>query len=226
MILLKIRSINRTWRAGVCIGLYTLPAPQPASMASVVFIRGVNVGGHKAFRPSVLASALSALQVVSVGAAGTFVVRADLDEKKIRASFLTQLPFEAQLMIASERELTGLVAANPFTAADVRQSDAQCICVLERPLTRRPPLPLYAPDPEHWKVALTGVRGRFVAALYRRMTGTMIYPNEVVEKRLGVAATTRGWPTILKIHQLLHTAPAAKVDRAARTPAAMRSRRT
>ena len=44
-------------------------------MAWVVFLRGVNVGGHKAFRPSVVAKDLAEFDVVNVGAAGTFVVR-------------------------------------------------------------------------------------------------------------------------------------------------------
>ena len=44
-------------------------------MALIVFLRGVNVGGHRTFRPSTLARELSDYDVVSVGAAGTFVVR-------------------------------------------------------------------------------------------------------------------------------------------------------
>src|SRR6185295_12228721 len=44
-------------------------------MAVVVFLRGVNVGGHRRLRPSVLAKELERLDVVSIGAAGTFVVR-------------------------------------------------------------------------------------------------------------------------------------------------------
>ena len=44
-------------------------------MALVVFLRGVNVGGHKTFRPSLVANELSDFDVVNVGAAGTFVVR-------------------------------------------------------------------------------------------------------------------------------------------------------
>ncbi len=39
-------------------------------MAWVVFLRGVNVGGHKAFRPSVVAKDLAEFDVVNVGAAG------------------------------------------------------------------------------------------------------------------------------------------------------------
>ncbi len=44
-------------------------------MAVVVFLRGVNVGGHRTFRPSLLAKELHDYDVVNVGAAGTFVVR-------------------------------------------------------------------------------------------------------------------------------------------------------
>src|SRR5256886_14475391 len=40
-------------------------------MALIVFLRGVNVGGHRAFRPSILARELSDYDVVNVGAAGT-----------------------------------------------------------------------------------------------------------------------------------------------------------
>lgn len=46
-------------------------------MELVVFMRGVNVGGRNAFRPAVLAADLAALEVVSIGAAGTFVVKRD-----------------------------------------------------------------------------------------------------------------------------------------------------
>ncbi len=44
-------------------------------MALIVFLRGVNVGGHRTFRPSMLARELSDYDVVNVGAAGTFIVR-------------------------------------------------------------------------------------------------------------------------------------------------------
>ena len=43
-------------------------------MALVVFLRGVNVGGHRTFRPTVLAKQLKHLGAVNIGAAGTFVV--------------------------------------------------------------------------------------------------------------------------------------------------------
>src|SRR6266849_10546746 len=68
------------------------------SVALVVFLRGVNVGGHKTFRPSVLARELSDFDVVNVGAAGTFVVRKPGSRAKFRAALLLKLPFEAEVV--------------------------------------------------------------------------------------------------------------------------------
>ncbi len=110
-------------------------------MASIVFMRGVNVGGHKAFRPSVLVTQLAPLEVVSVGAAGTFVVRAGATEARIRAAFRKSLPFDAQLMICAARDLTALVDADPFSDAASRKADAHYICVLEKKPRHPPPLP-------------------------------------------------------------------------------------
>jgi len=45
------------------------------NMALIVFFRGINVGGHRAFRPSALAKELGIYDAVNVGAAGTLVVR-------------------------------------------------------------------------------------------------------------------------------------------------------
>ena len=65
------------------------------SMALVVFFRGMNVGGHKAFRPSVLARELGVYEAVNVGAAGTLVIRKPGPRAKFLAELRRKLPFEA-----------------------------------------------------------------------------------------------------------------------------------
>jgi uncharacterized protein (DUF1697 family) len=174
-------------------------------LPSVVFMRGVNVGGHKAFRPSELARRLAALRVASIGAAGTFVVHADLDEAGIRRGFQRHLPFDAPLMILPAKEVLDLVALDPFSGAAARKADGQFVSFLESRLRARPRLPLYVPEGRDWQVAIIAIHGRSVATLMRRVGRTMLYPNEAVEKRLDVAATTRGWPTVLKIQQALES---------------------
>lgn len=62
-------------------------------MAFVAFLRRINVGGHRALRPKVLATALSRFDVVSVGTEGTFVVRQAVARARFLAELLRRLPF-------------------------------------------------------------------------------------------------------------------------------------
>ncbi len=173
-------------------------------MASVVFMRAVNVAGHQAFRPSVLAAALKHLDVVSIGAAGTFIVRAAADEARIRREIRKHLSFDPQLMIRPASELLALVAADPFGGAGSPKADAQYITVIETRPRPLPPFPIQVPDSSDWQIMLTAIHGHFVATVRRKVKRPPLYPNEVIEKRFCVAATTRGWPTILKIAESLN----------------------
>lgn len=172
-------------------------------MASVVFMRGVNVGGHKAFRPSEFARRLESLQVRSVGAAGTFVVGADVTEPEIRRQFTKQIPFETELMICSKRDLAGLVALGPFAAKGLPKSDGQYASVVGRVPRALPKLPFDAPAGKDWQVRIIAVHRIFVVSLTRRVGTRLLYPNEVVERQLGVPSTTRNWSTIVKLHEAL-----------------------
>src|SRR5438876_3572183 len=79
-------------------------------MALVVFLRGVNVGGHRTVRPNILAKKLSDYGVVNVGAAGTFVVRKPSPKATFRAALLRKLPFEAEVI---DRKSTRLNSSHP-----------------------------------------------------------------------------------------------------------------
>ena len=59
-------------------------------MALVVLLRGVNVGGHRTFRPSTLAKQLKHLDAVNIGAAGTFVIRRPVTQAQLRAELARQ----------------------------------------------------------------------------------------------------------------------------------------
>ena len=70
-------------------------------MASVVFFRAVNVGGHQTFQPGKLANELAEFDVVNIGAAGTLVVREKVSQAKLRDEIWRRLPFKPELMICS-----------------------------------------------------------------------------------------------------------------------------
>ena len=63
-------------------------------MRRVVFLRGVNVGKANRCQPAVIASQLSRLGVVNIGAVGTFVVREDVSESALRAAIAKKLPVQ------------------------------------------------------------------------------------------------------------------------------------
>jgi hypothetical protein len=83
-------------------------------MALIVFFRGINVGGHRAFHPSVLAKELGIYGAVNVGAAGTLVVRKPGSPAKFLADLRSKLPFEATIAFCDGRDLLQLERDNPF----------------------------------------------------------------------------------------------------------------
>ena len=172
-------------------------------MALVVFLRGVNVGGHKAFQPSALARKLANFDVVNVGAAGTFVIRKPISQAMLRAELLRRLPFKAELMICRSRDVIDLASGGPFPDGPYDKDVSRFVSVLAKRPRTLPPLPISQPAGEKWQVKVIGVPGRFALSLYRRLGRTVVYPNEVVEKKLGVSATTRNWDTISTICDIL-----------------------
>src|ERR1700676_977414 len=101
-------------------------------MALVVFLRGVNVGGHRTFRPSILARELSRYDVVNVGAAGTFVVRKPGSRAKFRAELLRKLPFEATIVLCAASDLVRMEIENPFGTEAARPDIVRFVSILSR----------------------------------------------------------------------------------------------
>jgi len=171
-------------------------------MASVVFFRAVNVGGHQKFQPSRLAKELAALEVVNVGAAGTLVVRAKVNATRLRAEILRHLPFKPELMICPSQHILALAATPLFQRAPVGKNLTRFVSVLPQAPPVPPKLPLLFPASGKWEVQLVAVVGNVVLSV-RRPGPKGLYPNAVVEKSLGMVATTRNWNTIETICRVL-----------------------
>ena len=172
-------------------------------MALVVFMRGVNVGGHKTFRPAALAKELAALDAVNVGAAGTFVVRKAVSEAKLRAELNRKLPFKAEAMICPARDLLNLVWTDPFAGQPFPKGAKRYVTVLAKRPRTLPRLPILRPDGADWQVKVVEVTGKFAVSLSRRLGKSILYPNEVIERTFGVPGTTRNWNTLEAIRDIL-----------------------
>src|SRR5919202_705010 len=121
-------------------------------MALVVFIRGVNVGGHRRFRPSILARELRDYEVVNVGATGTFVVRKPGSRARFRAELLRRLPFEAEVMLCDGRDLIRLEMENPFGGGPSRPDIVRFVSVLPKAGGAPASLPIALPPSGEWLV--------------------------------------------------------------------------
>jgi uncharacterized protein (DUF1697 family) len=171
-------------------------------MALVVFVRGVNVGGHRTFRPSILANQLSAYGVVNVGAAGTFVVRKPGSRAKFRAQLLKKLPFEAEIMVCDGRDLIGLETENPFGAEPTRPDIVRFVSILSKAGGIRTSLPVTFPPDGEWLVRVISSKNRFVFGMYRRHMKTIGYLGQI-DKLFAGPATTRNWNTIMAVVRIL-----------------------
>ncbi len=171
-------------------------------MALVVFLRAVNVGGHNACRPSVLAKELREYDVVNIGAAGTFVVRRAVSQEKFRRELLNRLAFPTHIMICEGRALAGFAAEDPFAGEPSGPEIVRFVNVLSKPLRKLPPIPMKFPDEGEWVLRIMGCRGRFLFGLYKRQMNAIGFLSRV-EKLVGIPATTRNWNTITAILKAL-----------------------
>lgn len=174
---------------------YTLP------MALAVFLRGVNVGGHRTFRPSALAKEMAAYDVVNVGAAGTFVVRKPGPKAKFRAELLRRLPFETEAVLCDGPDLIRLENENPFGPESKRPDIVRFVSILSK-AGALPALPVVLPSDGDWLVRLIAADGRYVFGMYRRHMKTIGYLGQV-DKLFGGKATTRNWNTITAVVRAL-----------------------
>ena len=173
-------------------------------MALVVLLRGVNVGGHKTFRPTVIAEQLKHLEAVSIGAAGTFVVRQPVTRVQLRAELARRLLFDAEIMICKDREIVGLISQNPFARQPVRPDIVRFVSVLSRRPRSEPSMPLSFPSSGKWLLRILARNDRFVFGLYRRHMKVISYLG-TVDRLFGVPVTTRNWNTITAIARVLST---------------------
>jgi uncharacterized protein (DUF1697 family) len=171
-------------------------------MALVVFLRGVNVGGHRTFRPSLLARELSDYDVVNVGAAGTFVVRRPGSRAAFRADLLRRLPFETEVALCDGRDLVRLAAEDPVRGQPQRPDVIRFVSILSKRGRVRPSVPLTLPSDGEWSLRVIAAQGPFILGVYRRHMKAIGYLGRI-DELFGAPATTRSWTTILQVVRIL-----------------------
>lgn len=171
-------------------------------VALVVLLRGVNVGGHRTFRPTTLAEELKHLGAVNIGAAGTFVVRQPITRAQLRAELARRLPFDTEIIICPGREIVRLISQNHFADQPVRPDIVPFVSVLSRRPRSALSMPVSFPASGRWLLKILSRENRFVLGLYRRHMKAIGYLG-TLDRLFGVPATTRNWNTITAIARVL-----------------------
>lgn len=175
-------------------------------MALVVFLRGINVGGHRSFRPTQLAQALNHLGAVNIGAAGTLVIWRPMTQAQARAEVASKLPFAAEIVVCRGRDIAGLMSKSPFAGQPVPAGVVRFVSVLSGRPRLTPPTPMRFPSGGPWLMKILARRKRFVFGTYRRHMKVIGFLG-ALDRLYGVAATTRNWNTIAAIARVLDGPP-------------------
>jgi uncharacterized protein (DUF1697 family) len=190
---------NRTFRRGISSELV-----EANRVALVVFLRGVNVGGHRTFRPTKLAVALKHLGAINIGAAGTLVIRHPVTQAQARAEVARILPFVAEIVVCQGREILNLLSKDPFQGQSVRPDVVRFVSVLSQRPRLAPSTPMQFPSSGQWLMKILARRNRFVIGMYRRHM-KVIGCLGALDRLYGVSVTTRNWNTIATIARVLHS---------------------
>jgi uncharacterized protein (DUF1697 family) len=178
-------------------------------VARVVLLRGVNVGGHRTFRPTTLAGQLRHLDAVNIGAAGTFVIRQPVTRARLRAELARRLPFDAGIVICEGREILRLISRDHFANHPARPDIVRFVSVLSGHPRAEPPTPMRLPASGKWLLKIVARENRFVFGLYRRHMQVIGYLG-TFDRLFGVPVTTRNWNTITEIARVLRPEAAAR----------------
>jgi uncharacterized protein (DUF1697 family) len=171
-------------------------------VALVVLLRGVNVGGHRSFRPTTLAGQLKHLDAVNIGASGTFVIRRPVTRARLRAELARRLPFDAEIMICQGREIVRLISRNHFADQPARPDIVRFVSVLAKRPRSAPSTPTSFPSSGKWLLKILSREDRFVFGVYRRHMKVISYLG-MFDRLFGVPVTTRNWNTITAIARVL-----------------------
>src|SRR5262245_783060 len=127
---------------------------------------------------------------------GNVVFRSDRDAgalaKSIERGIDSELGLDIRVVIRTRRQLERLVAANPFERPNVKENTLYVTFLAEKADTGRVrQLGKESFAPERFEIA-----GEDVYLCFPAGYGNSKLNNALVERRLGVAATTRNWRTV------------------------------
>ena len=171
----------------------------------VAFLRAINVGGHACVKMDDLKDAFVAAGCKGVrtyiqsgnvifelpGRGGSIVFL------RVRDKLRRLLGAEPGVFFRTVREIERIVGESPFRNFEAERNIKMSVAFLSRKPRKRPTFPLLSPR-EALEAFTMKNREVFIVSR-RKKNGFYGFPNNFIEKELGVSATTRNWSTVTKI---------------------------
>jgi len=164
----------------------------------IALLRKVNVGGKNLIKMDALRQAFESAGLKNVRTfqqAGNVVFESAAKNPAAIGGKIKKLNTDFKAIIFTVDELAQITKRDPFKR--VEGDVMLCVVFLfDKPVTV-PKLPLKSTT-ENLELLAVKDRAAFVVAR-RKKTGWFGFPNNFVEKELGVTATTRQWSTLRKL---------------------------
>jgi uncharacterized protein (DUF1697 family) len=174
----------------------------------VAFLRAINVAGHAILKMEALKESFAA---AGCGSVRTYIqsgnVIFECSEKqalpvfrKIQTQLRGLVGGEPTILYRTIEELERLVKANPFKTIASAPDAKRYVTFLAGPPAKKPRFPLVSVKEALEAVAMKNMDVFIVSG--RKKNGFYGFPNNFIEKELGVSGTTRNWSTVMKIVEL------------------------
>jgi uncharacterized protein (DUF1697 family) len=166
----------------------------------VVFLRGINVGGHivKKEQLQQIFASIGLPEAQTFKQSGNIIFQTHGDtkilERLIKSSLKQSLNYDVEVFVRSLKELEALIKLDPFENKEERGSSFQ-VTFLQSNATLLATLPLRIPNSS---ADIIGTKDREIFSITRG-GGDGGKPNPYIEKQLRMAATTRNWNIIKQI---------------------------
>ncbi len=171
----------------------------------VAFLRAINVGGHAIVKMEDLRGTFVAAgcrKVRTYIQSGNVVFElAERDPARVlravRVKLGKKLGVEPEIIFRAVGDIEGIVRRDPFKDFGGEQDVKRYVAFLSRKPETRPRFPLVSSKEALQAVAMRGCEVFIVSR--RKKNGSYGFPNNFIEKELGVSATSRNWSTVTKI---------------------------
>ncbi len=174
----------------------------------VAFVRAINVAGHASVKMNDLKEAFAAAGCKDVRTyiqSGNVVFNASEPDangvfESVRNRLRRLVTGEPTVMFRRLQEVRRVVRGNPFKDLSIGSDVKLYVAFLSRKPRNKPSFPFRAPKEA---LEVIGMKNLDVFIVSRRKdNGFYGFPNNFIEKELGVLATSRNWSTVNKIAEL------------------------